>query len=65
MKKWLLITFTIVFFGLSGCGEKEKPEIDSVMMMEEEGNESSTIIFEILSICAIFAVLANFNNRKR
>jgi hypothetical protein len=64
MKKWLLIALTMLSLGLSGC-EKEKPEIDSVMMMEEEGNELSSIIFEILSIVAIFVVLANLNNRKR
>ena len=63
MKKFLIITLTMLCLGLSGC-EKEKPEIDSVMMMEEEGNESLAIIFEILSIVAIFVVLANLNNRK-
>jgi hypothetical protein len=65
MKKFLIITLTMLClsFGLSGC-EKEKPEIDSVMLMEQEGDESLTIIFEILSIVAIFVMLASLNNRK-
>ena len=62
MKK-LLILFLVMFcLELSGC-EKEKPEIDSVMQMEEEGNEFSMIIFEIIGIVAIFAVLGSLNRK--
>ena len=42
---------------------KEKPEIDSVMQMEEEGKEFSTIIFEIIVIVAVFAALGSLNRK--
>ncbi|MGB4497323.1 MAG: hypothetical protein WBI40_01375 [Methylococcaceae bacterium] len=62
MKKWLLIVLTMLCLGLTGC-EKEKPEVDSVIQMEEEGKEFSVIIFEIMGIVAVFAVLGSLNKK--
>ncbi|MCX7074017.1 MAG: hypothetical protein QX193_03210 [Methylococcales bacterium] len=62
MKKLLLLFLVMLCFELSGC-EKEKPEIDSVMQMEEEGKEFSTIIFEIIGIVAVFAALGSLNRK--
>lgn len=62
MKKGLLIILTMLCLGLTGC-EKEKPEVDSVMQMEEEGKEFSIIIFEIMGIVAVFAMLGSLNKK--
>jgi hypothetical protein len=62
MKKLLLIVLTMLCLGLTGC-EKEKPEVDLVIQMEEEGKEFSVIIFEIMGIVAVFAVLGSLNKK--
>lgn len=62
MKKLLLIVLTMLCLALTGC-EKEKPEVDSVIQMEEEGKEFSVIIFEIMGIVAVFAVLGSLNKK--